>query len=114
MPSAGHVPRATVLPPAAPRGRTRVRSWRLSRSASCRRPCALLREIDLRNLDLRLLEEAQQLVPEELPARLENLGDVLDGLAVREHQVVGCHVCLSEELCDDRPLVPVAEHARDR
>ena len=71
--------RRSTLP--TPFGETRLR--RPPRPCpSHRRPRALLRQVDLGDRDLGLVEQVQELVAEELAARVEHVGDVLDRLAV--------------------------------
>ena len=50
----------------------------------------------------------------ELPPLDEDVGDVLDRLAVASIRLVGAHVGLAEQLGGQRALVRVSEDAGDR
>src|SRR5439155_20649102 len=105
--------------------RTRLARRRQRRRAGGRRgrsvrgslehgPRRLLGEVQLRRLQLRGLQDLDELVAEQLAALDEGVRDLLDrGLVLRD-QRVRCDVGVAEQLRSERALVAVVEDSRER
>ena len=93
------VRRPAPAPPPAPAPRP------ARRRASQLRPRPLLRQVDLRQHQVRLVEQLEHLVAVQLLALDEDVGDVLDGPAVGLDQQVRVDVGLAQQLRRGRALV---------
>src|SRR5437773_195383 len=78
------------------------------------RPYLLVREVDLGDFELRVLEQCDELVAVDLLLLDHGLRDLLHLVLVVLHQQVRVHVRLPDELRGEGTLRAVAEHAGDR